>query len=197
MFEMIYMPMAQAPRPFLLTQMTYIVRSQPHTADLTPVFRQAIRALDPNLPLTRMAPLDSLIAFSVSEPRFRTMLFGAFAATALLLVATGVFGVLAFSVTRRTREIGLRMALGAVPGTVTRLIMREMLGFTVVGVAIGLAGAVAGARLIRTMLFGIEPTDPVAFATTALFLLVLSAAASYLPARRAARVDPLTALRHD
>jgi putative ABC transport system permease protein len=124
-------------------------------------------------------------------------LFGAFAAVALVLVATGILGVLMYSVTRRTKEIGLRMALGALPVAVAGLVVRQVLAVTAVGLVLGLAGALALTGLMRNLLFGIEPTDPAVFAAAGAVLVGIALIASYLPARRAARLDPLVALRHD
>jgi putative ABC transport system permease protein len=164
---------------------------------VAPAFRAAIRSADPNLPISRIAPVDTLIAFSVAEPRFRSVLFGVFGAVALALVATGILGVLAYSVTRRTKEIGVRVALGAAPATIARLIVRQGLTVTAIGLIAGLGGALALTRLIRGLLFAVEPTDPGVLALVALSLVLVALLASYLPARRAARVDPIVALTHD
>jgi putative ABC transport system permease protein len=193
----VYMPLAQAPRPFLLSEMTYVARSDGDPVNIAPAFRAAVRAIDPNLPISRMAPLDALIALSVAEPRFRGVLFGAFAVVALALVATGILGVLAFSVTRRTKEIGVRVALGAAPGTIARLVVWQGLAVTVVGMLAGLGGALALTRLLRNLLFDIEPTDPGVFALVGLSLIAVALVASYLPAYRAARVDPIVALSQE
>jgi putative ABC transport system permease protein len=191
----VYMPMSQAPRPFLLSQMTYIVRSSAATPNRERELRAAVRSVDPQLPLSRVATLKELIGTSVSEPRFRSVLLSAFALTALSLVAAGLFGVLMYSVTRRTREIGVRMAVGATPAAVSRLVILEMLMVTVAGMVPGVSGAVAAAGLIRNLLFEIEPTDPTPFAIAGLAVLLVSGAASYVPARRAARIDPAVTLK--
>jgi len=126
---------------------------------------------------------------NLATPRLRATL------TALLLVAAGIFGMLTYSVTRRTREIGLRMAVGAAPGAVTRMVIREMLGVTAAGMVVGVLGALASGALIRNLLFGIEPTDPATFMLVGLFVLLMAGAASYVPARRAARIDPVVTLK--
>jgi len=193
----VYMPLLQAPRPFLLSQMTFVARTDSEPMSVAPAFRAAIRSADPNLPITRIAPVDALIAFSVAEPRFRSVLFGVFGAVALVLVATGILGVLAYSVTRRTKEIGVRVALGAAPATIARLIVRQGLAVTGIGLIAGLGGALALTRLMRGLLFAVEPTDPGVLGLVALSLVFVALLASYVPARRAARVDPIVALTHD
>lgn len=193
----VYTPLAQAPRPFLLSAMTFVARAESDPQRVEPLFRSAVRAADPDLPITRLASVETLIALSVAEPRFRSALFGLFAMVALALVATGLLGVLTYSVTRRTKEIGVRVALGATPRAVARLVMWQGLSVTAAGLAIGLGVALALTRLMRNLLFAIEPTDPAVFALVAAALLVLALTASYLPARRAARVDPIVALNHE
>jgi putative ABC transport system permease protein len=193
----VYMALSQVPQPFLLNAMTYVVRTAPDDERGAPALRAAIRAADPNLPISRMLPVGGLIAGSLAEPRFRSVLFGVFAAIAVALVITGLLGVLTYSVTRRTKEIGLRVALGAAPAAVARLVVRQGLTVTVIGLAAGLAGALALTRLMDSVLFAIEPDDPGVLALVALCLVTVALVASYLPARRAARVDPIVALGHD
>jgi putative ABC transport system permease protein len=193
----VYMPLAQAPHPVLLSAMTFVVESDSNPETLAATIRRAVRGVDPNLPVSRIGPVDDLIALSVSEPRFRSLLFGGFAAVALVLVATGILGVLMYSVTRRTKEIGLRMALGAFPVAIAGLVVRQVLTVTTVGLVLGLGGALALTRLMRNLLFEIEPTDPTVFAAAGAFLVGIALIASYVPARRAARLDPLIAIRHD
>jgi len=135
------------------------------------------------------------MADSVASPRFRTMLVAIFAAVGLLLAAIGIYGVMSYAVTQRTHEIGVRAALGADRGDVLRLVLGETLALAAAGVAIGIGGAMATTRLIRALLFRIEPTDPVTFVAISAVLVAAAFAASYLPARRATRVDPMVALR--
>jgi predicted permease len=192
----IYVPLSQAPHPILLSQMTYVVRNPPGAGgNRERAFRDAVRSVDPDLPLSRVAAMDDLIGFSVSEPRFRAALLAAFALTALLLVAAGLFGVLMHSVARRTREIGVRMAVGAAPAAVVLLVVREMLTMTIAGLVVGLMGALAAAVLIRNLLFAIEPTDPATLAFATGLVLLICGAASYVPARHAARIAPALTLR--
>jgi putative ABC transport system permease protein len=133
----------------------------------------------------------------VAQPRFRTLLLGLFGAIALILAAVGIFGVISYSVSRRTRELGIRIALGAQPGSVLSMIMRETLALTLIGIAVGIPCAVATARLITHLLFKVSPYDPVTLALVPLVLIAVGALASYIPARRAMRVDPMAALRYE
>jgi putative ABC transport system permease protein len=162
-----------------------------------PVLRHEIQAVDANLPVDRITTLSDLLSDSVSEPRFRTVVVGAFAGVALALVAIGIMGVLAYLVTQRTREIGLRMALGADRVQVVGLVLRQTLTMSAVGVAIGLAAAAALTQLLRGYLFDVQPTDPMTFAGAAVLLVGVALLASYVPARRATDVDPLVALRSE
>ena len=180
---------------FTLPFMSVVVRSAGGTAAVASAVRADVRALDPDLPVDEVRPLKDVVADSVAEPRFRMALLGAFALTALLLAAVGVYGLISYSVAQRTREIGIRVALGARPAQVTVPIMREGLWLAALGVGIGLAGAFAATRLLATFLFGIEATDPLTFAAVTGLLLGVALLACYVPSRRALRVDPLTALR--
>jgi len=139
--------------------------------------------------------MRQVLSDSVSEPRFRSVVFGSFAIVALVLVAIGILGVLAHSVTRRTREIGVRMALGAQRVDVLNLVVRQALAMTIAGVALGAIGAAALTRLLASFLFEVRPLDPATFASAAALLVGVALAASYVPARRASSVDPVVALR--
>jgi ABC-type antimicrobial peptide transport system permease subunit len=132
-----------------------------------------------------------------AEPRFQARLLGAFAALALLLAAVGIYGVLAYNVAQRTHEIGIRMALGAQAADVLRMILRRTMVLTGTGVVIGIAGALAVTRVLTKFLFGVTPTDPLTFVAVALTLVAAALAAGLIPARRAMRVDPMIALRHE
>jgi len=139
--------------------------------------------------------MSDIVAASVQQPRDRTTLIGVFALVALLLAAIGVYGVMAYGVNERTREIGVRVALGADTGDVVRLVIRGALGMTSLGVVLGLAGGFMASRLLGSQLFGVAPTDLPTFLGAAVVILAVAALASWLPARRAARVDPVVALR--
>jgi hypothetical protein len=147
--------------------------------------------------VTDIAPLPDVLNKSVAQPRFRTLLLGLFAAMGLMLAAVGIFGVISYSVSRRTHELGIRMALGAQPGSVLGMILRETLTLTLIGVAVGVSCALAAARLITHLLFKVTPYDPVTLALVSLVLVAVGALAGYIPARRAMRVDPVVALRHE
>jgi putative ABC transport system permease protein len=162
----------------------------------TPV-RQEIRSLDAGVPVDRVGTMAQALSESVSLRRFRSLLMTAFAATALLLAAIGIYGVIAYSVAQRTQEIGVRMALGATPSGVLRLVIGQASRLAIAGIALGLAGAFGLTGVLKKMLFGVTATDTLTFAGAALILGAVAIAASSIPAFRAARVDPVTALRHE
>jgi putative ABC transport system permease protein len=164
---------------------------------LTRAVRAAVRSLDPALPLSQVRTMDDRLAAAVGPRRFSMLLLAVFAGIALLLAAVGIYGVISFDVTRRTQEMGVRMALGAERGSVVRLVLRQGLRPALVGVAVGVAGALALTRLLRSQLYGVAATDPVTFAVVIGLLLGIAALATLLPARRATRVDPMVALRSE
>jgi putative ABC transport system permease protein len=157
----------------------------------------AVQAIDPELPLTRVLPMTEMMRAAIARQRLSTVILGVFAGLALLLAAVGLYGVVSQSVTERTREIGVRMALGSNRGAVLRLFVLQGVATAAAGTVVGLAGAFILSRWMETLLFGVEPTDPATFAAVPVVLLLVAAAACYVPARRAARMDPLTALRSD
>ena len=157
--------------------------------------RAEIRRAAPDLPIESTVTMDEALAASVAQPRFRTVLVGLFATTALLIASCGLYGLMAYAVTQRRREIGVRMALGADRGAVLRLVLARALRIVVVGLVAGLAGAAAVTRVLQTFLFGITATDPLAFTAVTLLLMAVGLLAAWLPARRAARIDPNAALR--
>ncbi|HKB55836.1 MAG TPA: FtsX-like permease family protein, partial [Ramlibacter sp.] len=191
----VYVSMRRSAR--LFKTMTLVVRGRGDAASLTPVVREAVHDIDPELPIYNIRTLESIVDQSVAQPRLNGALMGLFAGAALLLAALGLYGVVSYSVAQRRRELGLRVALGAQPAAVLRLVLGEGLALAGVGIAVGAVGAVFAARLIRSWLFGIGPADPASFAGVALALALVALAASYLPARRAARVSPLIAMRGD
>ncbi len=189
----VYLPHAQHP----VDSLTIVVRTGGDPEAFIPTARADLAAIDRDLPLAAVRTLDQVVGRSIAERRFTMLLLATFAALALTLAVIGVYGVLAYLVSQRTREIGVRLAIGAAPSDVVRLFVREGLVLAAIGLVCGLAGAVAAARALTTMLFGVTPTDPVTFAGVATALAIIALAASYLPARRAAAVDPMNALRMD
>jgi len=162
---------------------------------LVPLARARLAALDATMPMTNVQSVASLASDVVAQPRFRTALLGGFAALALALATVGVFGVLSYFVTQRTAEIGIRMALGAQAGDVVRLVVGHGIVLAAIGIAIGLVAAVPFTRLMQDLLFEVKPTDAATFVAVGVVLTAVAAIASYIPARRATRVDPVTALR--
>lgn len=177
--------------------LSFAMRTRGDPALAIPTVREAVNSLDPNVGLDAIVPLKRLVANSMARQRFYAVMLGVFAAVAGLLAAIGIYGVLAYAVVQRTQEIGVRVALGAERRQVLGLVLSKGLMLTVVGVAIGLVGAAAGARLLQGMLFGIHPLDVQTFVAVAITFTMVALAASYLPARRATKVDPMVALRVD
>jgi putative ABC transport system permease protein len=188
---LIYIPYHNFPIKF----MAIAARSSGGPAVVASVLREQLRREDPDLPVERVVPLREVLSQSVAGPRLRTILLSAFALLATILAAVGVYGLISYSVTQRTREIGIRVALGAKPNQVLLPVLREGLVLGIAGIALGLIAAIAATRLLASVLFGIEPTDPITFGSVATLLLLVSAIASYIPSRRALRVDPTTALK--
>jgi putative ABC transport system permease protein len=159
--------------------------------------RQQVWAGDRNLAIAALGTMSDVVSSSITQEKFILTLLACFAGLALLLAAIGIYGVMSYAVTQRTHEIGIRMALGARVGDVLRLVFRQGLGLTLIGVAIGMALAFALTRLMTSLLFGVTPTDAFTFATVAAGLVVVALVACLIPARRATRVDPLVALRYE
>ena len=187
----LYIPYAQFPLPFT----NIAVRSTMPQSTVASTLRAELGAIDRDFAGNDVRTLDSVLSRNVEQPRFRTLLLGAFAAVALALAAVGVYGLVAYSVTQRTREIAIRLALGARPAQVAGPIIREGLLLATAGVVAGLVVAYALARVLSSFLFGVEARDPLTFVSVAAVLIVVAFAASYVPSRRALRVDPMTALR--
>jgi putative ABC transport system permease protein len=154
-----------------------------------------VKAFDPNQIIWRTHTLDQLLSTSVAPRRFNMFLLGIFAAVALVLAAVGLYGVMSYSVSWRTHEIGIRMALGAKRANVLRLVVRQGMTMALIGLAIGLVGAFSLSRVLKSLLYGVSSTDPLTFAIVSVVLLAVALLACLLPARRATRVDPLVALR--
>jgi putative ABC transport system permease protein len=184
-------------KPGSFSRMNIVVRSAGDPAMLTTAVRQAVSRIDPDEATSTFRTMDDVIALSASGDRFNTLLLGAFAAIALLLTAAGIFGVLSYLVTQRTREMGLRMALGAQPRDVLRVIVGHGMRLVLVGLCIGVAAALVVTRWMSSVLFDVKPSDPLTFAAVAVLLTAVAFLASYIPARRAMRVDPMVALRYE
>jgi len=187
----VYLPHAQ----ISLGGMSLVVSAAPSPESLVGAIRDQVKRMDPNLPLTQVLTMAEVVSHSVYRPRLIVSLFGVFAGLALLLASVGIYGVMSYSVAQRTHEIGVRMALGAQRGDVLRLIVAQGMKLIVVGTAIGLAGALAFTRLIRSLLFEVNTTDPLTFGLVAALLGIVALLACYIPARRATKVDPMVALR--
>jgi putative ABC transport system permease protein len=177
--------------------MSLVARAAGDAASLAPAVRRAIWSVDKDQPITRVATMESLLAETAAARRFALILFQAFGLVALALAAVGIYGVLSGGVAERTREIGIRIALGAQLRDVSRLVIGQGLRLAMIGIAVGLAGAFAVTRMMSSLLFGVSATDPLTFALVASLLTGVALLASYIPARRAARVDPMVALRHE
>jgi putative ABC transport system permease protein len=189
----LFRPYEQAPSP----SMTLVVRSSAPPAVLAPAIRKAIQAIDRNQPVFGVESLEERLSNSLAERRQRALLLGIFASVALLIAAVGVYAVMAYSVTRRKHEIGVRIALGAQRRDVLNMVMREGLRVALAGIAIGLAGALALTRALSSFLYGVSAADLATYAAVCLMLIAATCLASYLPARRATKVDPMEALRYE
>ena len=177
--------------------MTFVARTQSGPEGMAGAVKQQIWKIDPQLPVSKVKSMDDVAAASFAERRFNMLLLTLFAALALVLAAVGIYGVISYAVTQRTQEIGIRMALGAGRNDVLKLIIRNGLALTLLGIVIGIAGAFGLTRLMSTLLFGVTPTDKPTFIAVSAVLIVVALLACYLPARRATKVDPLVALRYE
>jgi putative ABC transport system permease protein len=194
-FQEFYLPYTQF--PWDLVPRHLIVRTAMNPTVLAAAVQREVGALDKDQPVSSVRTLEEVVAEAVGPQRFAMILLGAFAALALVLASVGIYGVMAYSVSQRTHEIGVRMARGACGRNVLGMVVGEALVLTLAGAILGLAGALALTRLLSSLLYNVRPTDPLTLALVSLALLVVSAFASYIPARRATRVDPIMALRYE
>jgi len=176
---------------------TIVIHTAADSRAVIPGLRAVVREMDPDMPIDELRTMDERVAQSLAQPRFQSYLLGIFAAIALALTAVGLYGVIAYSVAQRTREIGTRVALGAGRGSILRLVVGQGMLLSLIGVALGLAGSLAISQLLRSLLFEVAPNDPLTLTVTAVLVLVVSLLASFVPARRAAAVDPMVALRYE
>jgi predicted permease len=192
----LYLPVSQADDASYILR-DWVVRTSGDPLALASSLRAAMRQVDPDLPVSRVQTLEQLWGISIAPQRFNLWLIGSFAALALILAAMGIYGVMAYNVAQRTREIGIRMAMGARRGDVLRLVLTQGILPAAAGAFLGLSAALALTRLMASLLFGLTATDPATFAAVALLLILVALAATYMPARRATQVDPLVALRYE
>ena len=188
-----FVPHAQMPWP----SMAVVIRTPLDAAHLTAAVRQAVWSIDNTIPVPPVRPMEDAFAEAVGQPRFRAWLLGLFAATAILLATLGLYGTIAYAAQLRTREIGLRIALGATPRQATAPLLRNGMVLTAVGTAIGLAGSVGVGRALSSLLFGVGVADPATFISVPAIVVAVSAVACYLPARQARRIDPISAINSD
>lgn len=186
-----FMPQVQSP----FRSMSLVVRSASAAAPLVAAVRQTVAAADPDIPLADVASMSALASDAIAQPRLTAQLVGVFALLALLVAALGVHGVLSFAVTQRTREIGMRVALGATGRDVVRLVLMQSLRLVATGAVLGFAAAIEATQLMSSLLVGTSPRDPATFAGVAVVIVLAALAAAFVPARQASRVDPIVALR--
>jgi putative ABC transport system permease protein len=177
--------------------MTIVVRTTIEPRSLAATARETVRAFDPNLPVSNVVSMEQVIADALWQPRFNLQLIGLFAGVALMLAAVGLYGVMSYSVAQRTHEVGLRMALGAQRRDVMKLVLRQGMKLTLMGVAVGLFASAAVTRLMTQLLFDVSASDPMTFVAIALILVVVAVVACLLPALRATKIDPMVALRYE
>ncbi|MGO8817680.1 MAG: ADOP family duplicated permease [Terriglobia bacterium] len=193
----VYEPYLQVSDPVYLSNMVYLVRTRGNPTRIAALMRGRLHEVDRDQPAYAVEPLQHLINRSVAEPRFYSKLLGIISAAAMLIAAVGMYGVAAFSVSQRTREIGIRMALGAERANILRMVLQSSLRLISVGLALGLCGGAAVTRVLQTFLFEVKPTDAATFAAVAALLAAVALLATYIPARRATKVDPIVALRYE
>jgi len=189
----LYLPMSTYPSP----HMTLVVRTDSDPLGVVPAIAAQVRAINPAVAINQPRAMDDVLGESLAQQRFSATLLGFFATAALALAVLGLYGVISFGVARRSREIGVRLALGAAPGRVLAMVVREGLVLGLAGVAIGLIGAIALSRALSGLVFGVSATDPVTLLSVAVLLAAVAAFASWVPGRRAMRVDPAVVLRSE
>jgi putative ABC transport system permease protein len=177
--------------------MSLVVRSSVEPANLSGSVRQIVNEVDKSVPVSSVQTMDHIVSQSITQPRFNLFLLGLFSAVAMLLSAAGIYGVTAYTVTQRTHELGIRLALGAQVGDVLKMILGQGMAVIGVGLVLGLVSAFGLMRLLRSLLFGVGENDPVTFVAITGLLLLVAVVACYIPARRATKVDPLEALRYE
>jgi predicted permease len=192
-----YFPYRQITTHFWYSPRDLVIRTQGDPMKLASAVRQEIRAVDADQPVSNIATMEDLLTEETGSRRLGMILLSAYAGLALLLASLGIYGVLSYLVAQQTPEIGVRMALGARPGNILRLVLRKGMIMTLLGIGVGLFAALALTRLMASLLFGVSATDPLTFAAIALLLAAVALLACYLPARRAMRVDPMVALRYE
>jgi putative ABC transport system permease protein len=193
----IYTPQAQEPWDFMAARMYVVLRTSGSPEALADDVQREVAALNKDVPVADLRTMEELVKGSVSQQRFRTFLIGAFALTALLLSAIGLYSVIAYATTQRTHELGIRAAIGARPADIFGLVMRQGLVLTLAGIAIGIVGAVAAGRLVASLLYQVSAYDPITFAGVTVLFVAIASLAAFVPARRAARADPALALRYE
>jgi putative ABC transport system permease protein len=177
--------------------LTLVARTTGDAAALTQVLKDTVWSFDRNLPISQVITMDEVVAAANAQPRFEMLLLGIFGAVALLLAAVGIYGVMSYAVSRRTHEIGIRVSLGASRADVVLLVIRQGMVLALIGSAVGIVAALGLSRLMKSLLYGVKPIDPLIFCGVTILLMIVAVAASYLPARRAMRVDPMIALRYE
>jgi putative ABC transport system permease protein len=192
-----YVPYRQVDKVLPVFALSLLVRTSADPEQQIAAIRSIAHRLDPNQPITNFRTMEENISRSIAQPRFRTILLGVFAGVALALAAVGIFGVMAYSVTQRSREMGVRMALGASRQSVLQLVLGHGLRLTLLGVAIGTAASFALTRYLSSLLFNVPPHDPATLLSVAGGLVLVSLCACYLPARRATLIDPMVSLRQE
>jgi putative ABC transport system permease protein len=191
-FQEVYMANGQAAR--IYPGMTLVVRTSAPGGPLADAIRRKVADLDPDIPLADMTTMNDAVSFSISQPRLTMQIGSLFALLALLLTVFGIYGVLAYSVSQQTQEIGIRMALGATPAQVVGLVMRNGMRIVIAGMVVGLIAFVASSRLLQSLLFGVKANDPLSLLAATAAILIVGMLASYIPARHAARVSPVSAI---